>query len=99
MSTSIQSPAFDPQKGDFQTFSNSPKNFQNSEPSLFMKKVGNSAKTKREERQTEKILMTDRDQMMENLKQENDELKLLVQKSREEGHSLKRKHSELKGGK
>ena len=74
----------------FQSFSNSQRNNEVSDPNLFFKKNPITVERKREDRETEKMILSEREKMMENLKEENEKLKLIVQQSRNEEENVKK---------
>lgn len=81
----------------FQSFSNSRKDDHGTEPMLFLKKVGESAKLARADRETEKVLMSQRDKAYEGLKAENDRLKLAVLESQQQENRARQEQSRKKG--
>ena len=61
-----------------------------------MKKIG-TFREQREDRETEKIISTERDKMMNDLKRENEKLKMIVQESREVQNNLLKQKTFEKG--
>ena len=95
MTTSIQSrnPEINQSPSYFRNYT---KQQEEQEPKIFMRKIG-TFREEREDRATEKMMSSERDQMMQDLKRENEKLKMIVQESREVQNNLEHQKTLQKG--
>ena len=96
MTTSIQSrnPEINQSPSYFRNYTK--QQDEDLEPKIFMKKIG-TFREEQENRQTEKMMSSERDQMMNDLKRENEKLKMIVQESREVQNNLEHQKTLEKG--